>query len=282
MGDNSDDEYFCANPAHSVEIKAFSMSPTEVTVAEFKKFVDDTGYKTDAEKSDSLGSFAFVNKTWTFARGINWRHDAEGNLRPEKEYDHPVIHVSWNDAVAYCDWLTRTTKAKPAYHLPSEAEWEYAAGNGERHTKYSWGNGSPYGRPTDERDKKVGGNVRDESLRPKLDTSASYFFGGYDDDYAFDAPVAQFAPNDFGLFDMTGNVWEWCEDCWHCGYEGAPDDNRAWTAGECKSRVLRGGSWNDDTYSCRSAFRFNNDTPTYRGNNLGFRLARDGSAGEGR
>lgn len=262
----SDDE----KPVRTVHVHKFYMATTEVTVAEFRAFVNDSDYKTDAERvGDS--SWIFSNKEVKYVKGVNWRYDAEGNQRPASEDSHPVVHVSWNDAQAYCDWLSRKSKKK--YRLPSEAEWEYAAANGKDHTKYSWGNQPPYGDPTSPPDKKVGGNVADESFKAKAPAGWE-FFDGYNDGYALDAPVAQFAPNKFGLYDMTGNVWEWCRDCWHPSYAGAPSDSRPWEAGECKFRVLRGGSWINYPYYCRSAIRVNY-APAFRYYVIGFRLARD-------
>lgn len=193
--------------------------------------------------------------------GINWRYDSAGNLRPENEYNHPVLHVSWNDAMAYCDWLSQ--KTGKTYRLPTEAEWEYAAGNGSRHTKYSWGNGEPTG--------KKGGNVADESKRPGDGASWSTKFDGYNDGYWFTAPVGSCDANDFGLFDMTGNVWEWCSD-WKGNYSSEKQANPIGPSSGVY-RVNRGGSWSSNPLCCRVAYRYD-DSPAYRNFNLGFRLAR--------
>ncbi len=145
--------------------------------------------------------------------------------------DRPVVHVSWHDAKTYVRWLSR--KTGKTYRLLSEAEWEYTARAGTR-TMFSWGDwvGSGYA---------------------NCDGCGS----AWDDDLT--APVGSFAPNGFGLHDMHGNVYEWVEDCWHSGYEGAPSDGSAWTSGGlCQVRILRGGSYDDTPVLVRSANRGGN------------------------
>ncbi|MCK5361697.1 MAG: formylglycine-generating enzyme family protein [Gammaproteobacteria bacterium] len=145
--------------------------------------------------------------------------------------DRPVVHVSWHDAKTYVRWLSR--KTGKTYRLLSEAEWEYAARAGTR-TMFSWGDwvGSGY-------------------------ANCAGCGSAWDDELT--APVGSFAPNGFGLHDMHGNVYEWVEDCWHSGYEGAPSDGSAWTSGGlCQVRILRGGSYNDTPILVRSANRDGN------------------------
>jgi formylglycine-generating enzyme required for sulfatase activity len=191
-------------PVHPVTVGDFYMGKYEVTVAQFRQFVNETGYQTDAGKGD--GSYIWTGSAWEKRSGVTWKCDAVGNIRPQGAYNHPVIHVSWNDANEYCLWLSR--KTGKSYRLPNEAEWEYAAGSGTPHTKYSWGFGDPYG--------KNGGNVADESATRKFEWTGTW--GGYDDDHETTAPVGSFNPNDFGLYDMTGNVWEWCGDWYGSNY----------------------------------------------------------------
>jgi formylglycine-generating enzyme required for sulfatase activity len=256
MGSNEGDDD--EKPVHTVTVGSFYMGKYEVTVAQFRQFINDAGYQTDADKDG--GSYIWTGK-WEKRSGVNWKCDAEGNIRPQSEYNHPVIHVSWNDATEYCNWLSRKTGKN--YRLPTEGEWEYAAGNGTRHTKYSWGNGDPYG--------KAGGNVADESLKRKY--SDGTIFSGYDDGYIFTAPVGSFNPNDFGLHDMTGNVWEWCKD-WYGGdfYKTSPAiEPKGPSTGS--GRVNRGGSWNFEPAFQRVAFRYGY-FPSGRFGDLGFRLAR--------
>ena len=140
----------------------------------------------------------------------------------------PVINVSWNDAAAYAAWLSDQTGAR--YRLPSEAEWEYAARAGTT-TAYGWGN-------------EIGYN------RAHCDGCGSRRDGGQT------VPAGSFDPNSWGLHDMAGNVWEWVADCWHDSYAGAPRDGTAWTGGgDCRRRVLRGGSWINHPVNLRSANR---------------------------
>ena len=156
----------------------------------------------------------------------------------------PMSNVDWNDAHQYVAWLSK--KTGKAYRLPSEAEWEYAARGGSRAT-YSWGAAMEKNRA----------NCRG------CECSA----GGAP------TPTGSFPPNGFGLYDMAGNVAEWVEDCWNESYRGAPADGSAWTKPRCQERVLRGGSFNNDPRSLRSAARFKYDFDVrYPGN--GFRVAR--------
>ncbi|MEY8251873.1 MAG: formylglycine-generating enzyme family protein [Colwellia sp.] len=158
--------------------------------------------------------------------------------------NRPVINVSYNDITQqYIPWLNKVTGER--FRLPSEAEWEYAARAGSS-TKYSWGNSSGRGR------------ANCDGCGSQWDNSKT-------------APVASFSPNDFGLYDMHGNVWEWTQDCWKDSYNGAPNNGKAWQSGNCTSRVLRGGSWGLNPGSLRSANRYNY-TATLRNFRFGFRL----------
>ncbi len=259
-------------PRHEVTLSSFRMSRTEVTLGQFRSFVQATGYVTDAEKEGS--SYAFDKKgDWGEQPGVNWRHDERGKLRRNDRY--PVIHVSWNDAIAYCNWLSEysglmkvyvvegdnVTVLRDAngYRLPTEAQWEYAAGNGARHTRYSWGDGPPEGRR--------GGNVADETARKKFPDWT--VFEGYSDGFVYGAPAGSFEPNDFGLYDMTGNVWEWCWD-WFGDYDDKAQTNPQ-GAEEGLYRVVRGGSWGNYPRRCRVACRGRYD-PDDRYDGIGFRL----------
>ena len=170
------------------------------------------------------------------------RPDAEGWGRGNQ----PVINVNWHDARDYAAWLSRQTGKR--YRLPSEAEWEYAARAGTV-TRYSWGN-------------EIGVN------------QANCAGCGSDWDDEKTAPVGSFVANDFGLYDMHGNVFEWVEDCAHANYEGAPTDGGVWTGGDCDLRISRGGCWHFSPRSLRSAYR-DMDPPSYRYHLVGFRLVRD-------
>ena len=163
--------------------------------------------------------------------------------------NRPVIGVDWDDAEQYVSWLSKQTGK--GYRLLSEAEWEYAARAGTT-TAYSWG----------------------DEVKKDGKAMADCFNCGSPWDDKETAPVGLFAPNAFGLHDMLGNVWEWVEDCYHASYDGAPKNGSAWTDGDCKERVSRGGSWGDlPQVLLRSAFRLRSPTVTrYEG--LGFRVGR--------
>jgi formylglycine-generating enzyme required for sulfatase activity len=156
----------------------------------------------------------------------------------------PVISVSWNDANAYVAWLVK--KTGKSYRLLSESEYEYATRAGTT-TEYPWGD-------------DIGKN------------NANCGGCGSQWDYKY-APVGSFAANDFGLYDMVGNVWEWTEDCYHDSYAGAPADGSAWSSGGCSWRVLRGGPSSLNPQLLRSANRFTH-IPDLRGGGFGFRVGR--------
>ncbi|WP_445383036.1 formylglycine-generating enzyme family protein [Robiginitalea sp. IMCC43444] len=168
---------------------------------------------------------------------------------------HPIINTSWNDASSYIEWLNARTDEK--YRLPTEAEFEYALRNGGEKGNYPWGNGKPEGE-----------NLADESLRKE--TSRSNIWAGYDDGYAFTAPVGSFKPNKLGLYDLNGNIWEWCSD-WYASYPNQKTVNPQ-GAVSGKAKVGRGGSYDADPWHSRSASRAFVE-PTFK--RPGFRLARD-------
>ena len=225
-------------PVHRVSVSAFLLSQTEVTVSQFRAFVDASGYKTEAEQGN--GCYVYENGSWDWRSGKNWRNPVF-----KQSSEEPVVCVSWNDIQRYIEWLSAKTGEQ--YRLPTEAEWEYAARAGSE-TKYSWGNG-------------IGNN------KANCDGCGSR----WDDSQT--APVGSFAANAFGLYDMHGNVWEWTQDCWNGSYQGAPSDGTAWLSGECGRRVLRGGSRISDPSNLRSAYRFRYSTDG-RSDRFGFRLAR--------
>ena len=158
----------------------------------------------------------------------------------------PVINVSWEDAQAYVSWLSRETGE--VYRLPSESEWEYAARAGTT-TKYFWGN-------------EIGPN------------QANCWLNHCGDQWATTAPVGAFVANAFGLHEMHGNVWEWVEDCYNVSYDGAPTRSEAWVSGDCRLRVVRGGSWRFGPERLRSAYRGEVASSSRGVNVLGFRVAR--------
>lgn len=247
-------------PQHRVTFRrGFAMGRTEVTVEQFRAFVEKSGYRTDAEKTGHSMVYDHHSGRLVQRERIDWEYDYEGRRAEE---DLPVVHVSFNDAMAYVKWLSRGT-GKP-YRLPSEAEFEYALRAG-RSSSYWWGEGTP--------------PAVVENLTGERDVSRSRrqwetFFEGYGDRHWGPAPAASFEANPYGLFDMGGNVAEWVMDCWHDTYIRAPDDGSAWINPGCATRVVRGAYWASAPQQARSAYRLQAQ-PTLSGGRVGFRIARD-------
>ncbi|MEK8020801.1 MAG: formylglycine-generating enzyme family protein [Candidatus Parabeggiatoa sp.] len=229
-------------PVHEVSVKSFAMGRYPLTVAEFRQFVYATGYKTDPETGG--GGYVWKDNKWQKVKNVNWRNPSFPKKAPQKE-NQPVVCISWNDAMAYIDWLTKQTGQK--YCLPSEAQWEYAARAGT-HTDYWWG----------KKFARFRLNCRGRGRPSRWSGKQT-------------APVGSFKPNPFGLYDTAGNVWEWCADAWHESY-GAPTEGSVWE-GDRSLFVLRGGSWNSGKTQVRSAYR--SSLPRTDGyGNSGARLAR--------
>jgi len=253
MGDTFGEGFDWEKPAHKVTVSDFYIGKYAVTIAQFKAFIEDSGYQTDADKDG--GSNIWNGKEWVKTKDVNWRCDVNGKVRPDSEHNHPVIHVSWNDAKACADWYSKKTGLK--FRLPTEAEWEYAAREGGK--KIRFGNGKDIADPKEinfagseayKKDYSVAGEYRQKTV-----------------------PVDSFQPNALGLHQMSGNVWEWCEDWYHSDYKGAPADGSAWLSPAGSYRVVRGGSWSDDPQGVRAAVR-SGGAPGNRFNSFGFRLAR--------
>lgn len=164
----------------------------------------------------------------------------------------PVTNVSWDDAKQYVQWLSRKTGRN--YRLLTEAEWEYVARAGTT-TAFSFGSTITPQQANYHTEEFYAGSLVAASSREQP------------------APVGNYAPNAFGLYDVHGNVWEWTEDCWNANYSGAPTNGSAWIAGDCFLRVLRGGSWSSGPWALRSAFR-SLFIASSRSTDYGFRLAR--------
>jgi formylglycine-generating enzyme required for sulfatase activity len=241
-------------PQHTVTIaRAFALGRYEVTVAEFRRFISDTDYQTDAERGE--GCHVWTGDRWALKSGMGWQTPGFAQAGT-----HPVLCVSWNDAVAYTKWLSRQTGKR--YRLPSEAEWEYGARAGSSTARH-WGNDS---------DDACGyANVADRTVRERF---SGFTVHDCTDGYVRTAPVGTFKPNPVGLYDMLGNVWEWTTDCWNVGYAGAPTDGSAWSSDNCSRRVLRGGSWGTKPSYVRSASRYGLAADD-REDFVGFRVARD-------
>ena len=239
--------------------RGFAMSRTEVTVGQFRRFVEATGFETDAERAGESRIYMTGSGRIAERRRVTWEDDFLGNRADD---DLPVLHVSWNDATAYADWLAERTER--AYRLPSEAEFEYALRAGSQ-TRYWWGDQAPV-----EAVENVTGEDDEFNDRRRW-TEA---FEGYGDGYWGPAPVASLQPNPFGLFDMGGNVMEWVADCWHDSYVRAPNDGSAWVNPGCERRVIRGASWSSTPTMSRSAYRLSSRTAATDAR-VGFRVARD-------
>lgn len=293
-GDNnqaSADEY----PKHNVTVSSFYMDITEVTNAQFKKFVDATGYITTAEKApvweelkktlppntpkpdDNLlvaASLVFkqtnqavdlndYSNWWQWINGANWKHPQGPNSTIVGKENYPVVQVSWYDALAYCKWAGK--------RLPTEAEWEFAARGGLVNNIYPWGN-----EPVN-------------SGKPKCNSWEGKFpyLNKKTDGFVKAAPVKSFEANGYGLYDMAGNVWEWCSDWYNENYysslqglitnpQGA---NSSYDAQEpfAQKRTLRGGSFlcNDAYCSGYRVARRMKSSPDTGLEHTGFRCVRD-------
>lgn len=205
---------------HVVIEKSFAIAKTEITRGQFEYFVKETTY-------------AAANECWIFSSG-KWEKSLESNWRNPgypQESNHPVACISWNDAKAYTDWLSR--KTGKAYRLPTEAEWEYAARAGTTTSRY-WGE--------DPSQSCSYANLGDKSAKDKVPGWIALYKQEHAclDNYAYTAPVGSYKPNRFGLYDMLGNVLEWTEEC---------------NSGDCKKRGIRGGAWSNNAQPARSANR---------------------------
>ncbi len=282
-------------PKHEVVIDAFWMDQTEVTNAEFAKFVKATAYQTVAERSiiweeiaktlplntpkppDSLlqpGALVFQKTVqpvrlddprlwWHWTLGANWRHPEGPNSDLKGKERHPVVQIAWEDAMAYCRWVGK--------RLPTEAEWEWAARGGKADNIYPWGNES------------VSSGVAKanywQGLFPYQNTAK--------DGHLTTAPVKSYPPNGYELYDMPGNVWEWCSDWFDMDYYQRKEASRKNNIGPEKlyyqnmpypqEKVVRGGSFlcNDDYCSGYRNSRRMGSTPDTGLNHTGFRCVKD-------
>jgi formylglycine-generating enzyme required for sulfatase activity len=243
MGDLTDDGQPDELPVHTVRFAtAFEMGQYEVTFDEYDLFAAATGRDKPADQG--------------WGRG-----------------DWPVINVSWVDALAYTQWLSERTGLN--YRLPLEAEWEYTA-RATTTTVHYWPEN-----PEGEQDAACTyANVFDAKneslLKSTYNLSISWEAFNCEDEFPYTAPMGKFKANDWGLYDMLGNVWEWNQDCYIENYDDFPKDGLAQESRyerDCPLRVLRGGSWLNEPRDVRSANR-DKDPPGARGSALGFRLAR--------
>jgi formylglycine-generating enzyme required for sulfatase activity len=239
-----------SQPQHGVDVMSFSAGKFEVTRGQYRAFVEATG------RSSAGGCWVWTGSKFEIDQAKDWRNPGYAQEDP-----HPVACVSWEDAKAYVVWLGQRTGK--AYRLLTEAEWEYAARAGTT-TRRFWG---------DDGDQSCAyANGADQTTKAQV-PGWNYLTANCNDRYAYTAPVGSYRANAFGLYDMLGNVGEWTEDCWNENYNGAPTDARAWTAGNCSQRVLRGGSWIVNPQVLRAANRGWNST-AFRYIISGFRVAR--------
>ena len=242
------------HPRHRVRItKPFYLGIHEVTVGQFRHFVTDTGYKTEPE-SDGDGGFGFNSSTGKF-EGWDPKY-TWANTGWAQTDDHPVVNVTWNDAKAFCTWLSHKEDAQ--YQLPTEAQWEYACRAGTT-TVYQHGDNI--------KGLHLVANSAPTQKKRGPDSLNS------DDGFVFTAPVGKFKSNGFGLKDMHGNVFEWCADWYGKDYfKTSPTSDPTGPASGLK-RVIRGGGWRGHPVICRSPMRSGRE-PSYRTGYIGFRVVR--------
>jgi len=258
-------------PVHKVRItQAFYLGQHEVTVAQFRRFVEASGYRPEAE-ADGRGGYGY-NSAYDADKSA--RGDAFEGRNPEYSWrnpgfpqgdNHPVVNITWNDAQAMSLWLTEKEGVK--YRLPTEAEWEYAARAGTR-TRYHSGN--------DVLSLLKVGNLFDADAAKNWPKWQSHALAGHDG-FEFTAPVGSFSPNDFGLYDMHGNVWEWCADWYDENYYAKSPVNDPTGPVSGSVRVRRGGSWHTWPFYARSSYR-NWNSPSTRYTLVGIRLLRETGA----
>ena len=297
MGSSGQEAYSNEMPIHEVQIDSFYIDIHEVTNLEFSNFIKETGYITTAEKiidweemknqlppstskpPDSLlapGSLVFrkskipiplndESQWWKWERGSSWKAPQGKESSIENIMNHPVVHVSWEDATAYAEWAGK--------RLPTEAEWEWAARGSKKNVLYPWGNES----------------INKEPMRANFWQGQFPYLNTKQDGYSATSPVGSFPPNDYGLYDMSGNVWEWCSDYYHVnsysmdkskgisinpkGPKTSYDPREPFA----KKRVLRGGSFLCNDSYC-SGYRVTRRMSVSEDTGLshtGFRCAKD-------
>jgi formylglycine-generating enzyme required for sulfatase activity len=228
-------------PQHRVAFsRQFAVGKFAVTFDQFASFVSETGYAAGSE------CFTHEGDKWEKRSGRSWRNPgfAQGGA-------HPAVCISWDDAKAYVEWLSR--KTGKTYRLLAEAEREYVVRAGTT-TPFWWGSSI-------------------STSQANYDGNYTYGSGSKGEFRKRTMPVNSFQPNPWGLYQVHGNVYDWTEDCWNIDYSGAPTDGTAWTSGDCGKRVQRGGTWSSEPRYLRSASR--NWNPTVgRGDANGFRVAR--------
>lgn len=254
-------------PVHQVAISGFYMDECAVTNEAFGWFIRESGYVTEAERFGwsyvfhlfvSAATAEKVSQTpvqtpwWLVVEGADWSHPEGPDSGLEGRGDHPVVHITWNDAMAYCQWSGK--------RLPTEAEWEYAARGGLVQKRYPWGD-----------ELKPGGEHRCNIWQGKFPVKDHA-----SDGYSGTAPAKSYQPNGYGLYNMSGNVWEWCADWFSPTYYTSGETDNPAGPKHGSAKVMRGGS-----YLCHSSYcnRYrvaarNKNTPDSSSGNVGFRCVK--------
>lgn len=229
------DRFLNEHPLHQVVIsKPFYIQVSEVTVGQWRAFVAASRYKSGSEKEGWAWFYDAGQGRWIKKEGLFW-----DNPGFQQNDDSPVTCISWNDAQDFINWLSK--RDKRLYRLPTEAEWEYACRAGTE-TPFYWG------------DKPDGQYANFADLTySNISPQDEYVNKGVDDGQSYTSSVGTFLPNQWGLYDMSGNVWEWCSDWYGDFLSGIDTDPTGPSSGS--HHVCRGGSWGNDAGSCRSAFR---------------------------
>ena len=246
-GKKSDEE-----PRHRVKVHSFAISKYELEWPAFERFASDTGRKPEAS-CRVLGEGNAAMEGWT---GLTW--SLPGYVQ---RVNHPVVCVNWHDAKAYVEWLSAQTGKR--YRLLSEAEWEYAARGTLTRSDY-WPSDGKYPACSF-------GNFADTTTHDGIAWKEHFKCTDF---WWLPAPVGSYRPNQYGVYDMLGNLWEWVEDCANPGYETAPGDGRPQTCGQCEQRMLRGASWGTRPVNVRFGNRAR-AVADHRSVNIGIRIARD-------
>lgn len=251
-------------PTPVVISKAFALGKTEVTRAQFKAFLDETDYPMTAP----CGTVWIAQVQDEFGAGVRptWQNPLyPGGMMPTD--DHPMVCIGWPDAQAYVDWLNTKAKDGRVYHVPSEAQWEYAA-RADTTTVRPWGGALE--------DSCIYANIGDTAYGEAIGSETVDCTDGY----AFTSPVGSFPANQFGLHDTIGNVWEWTQDCWvddHTGATGTAkavgEDTHGNAGGDCTKRVMRGGGFSSEEWYVRVTTRGADPVPRTRLVLLGLRVA---------